>query len=45
MKRKVKFYWWSSCKIWEIYGKNIDNITEKCHALCEKYHAINFEVL
>lgn len=44
MKRKVKFYWWSSYKVLEVCGKDIDEITEKCHHLCEKYHAVHFEI-
>lgn len=45
MKRKVKFYWWKSCKVWEISGRNIEDITEKADSLCGKYHAIHFEIL
>ena len=45
MKAKVKFYWWASYKVWDVYGKDIDAITEKCHGLCEKYHANHFEIL
>ena len=45
MKRKVKFYWWAGYKVWEVYGRDIDEITEKCHSLCEKYNANHFEVL
>lgn len=45
MKRKVKFYWWASEKVWEVCGKDTDEIVQKCHGFCEKYHAIHFEVL
>lgn len=45
MMSKVKFYWFASYKVWEVRGKDIEEITEKCHSLCEKYHAIHFEVL
>jgi hypothetical protein len=45
MTKQVKFYWWQSCKTWEVKGKDIDEIVEKCHKLCEKYKARHFEVL
>ena len=45
MTRKVKFYWWKSCKIWNVSGRSIGEITEKANAMCDKYHAIHFEIL
>ena len=45
MKKKVEFLWWSSRKTWEVYGKNIDEIIEKCEKLCYKYHAKHFQIL
>lgn len=45
LKKKVKFYWWSSIKIWEVSGADIDDIVSKCHSMCVKYHANHFEVL
>ena len=45
MVMKVKFYWFKSYKVWEVRGKDIEEIVEKCDKLCEKYKAINFEVL
>lgn len=45
MTKQVKFYWWKSYKIWEVKGRNIEEITEKCHTMCEKYNANHFEIL
>lgn len=45
MKKQVKFYWWQSYKIWEVFGKDIMEITAKCEKMCEKYHAKHFEIL
>ena len=45
MTVQVKFYWWQTIKVWKVSGKNEDEIIEKCHNLCEKYHATHFEVL
>lgn len=45
MKKQVKFYWWNNTKVWEVSGKSIEDITEKCHTMCEKYRAIHFEIL
>lgn len=45
MTKEVKFYWRNSYKVWKVNGKSVDEITEKCHAMCEKYHAIHFEIL
>lgn len=45
MTKQVKFYWWKSYKIWEVKGRNIEEITEKCHMMCEKYNANHFEIL
>lgn len=45
MKRKVKFYWWSSTKEWIVTGKDITEIQKKCDDLCTKYHALHFEIL
>ena len=45
MRRKVKFYWWASCKTWDVYGRDIDALMAKCHELCDRYHAIHFEIL
>lgn len=43
--REVKFYWFKSFKIFKVSGKTIEDITDKCYALCDKYHAIHFEIL
>lgn len=45
MTVQVRFYWWQSIKVWKVSGKNMDDIVEKCHILCNKYHAKHFEVL
>lgn len=45
MKKNVKFLWWSSYKVWTVYGKTLDEIVEKCEKMCYKYHAMHFEVL
>lgn len=44
-KRQVKFYWFRSVKLFTVSGKTIDEITNKCYELCDKYHAIHFEIL
>ena len=45
MAKQVKFFWWKSYKVWRVTGSSIEAIVEKAEALCEKYHAIHFEVL
>ena len=44
MTREVKFYWWKSYKVWKVSGDSLEAIIEKCAELCEKYHAIHFEI-
>lgn len=43
--KEVQFFWFSSVKIFTVSGETIDEITDKCHKLAEKYHAIHFEIL
>lgn len=45
MVRNVKFLWWSSYKVWKVYGRNIDDIIEKSMKLAYKYNAMHFEIL
>lgn len=45
MTKQVKFYWWKSYKLWTVTGKSIEEITEKCHKMCEKYNVLHFEIL
>ena len=45
MKKRVKFYWASKYKVWEVSGKTDQIIINKCFELCNRYHAIHFEVL
>lgn len=45
MKKQVKFYWWRSYKVWDVTGKSIDEIIEKCDKMCEKYRALHYEIL
>lgn len=45
MTKQVKFYWWKSYKVWNVAGNTIEDITNKCHKLCEKYKAVHFEIL
>ena len=40
--KKVEFSWKNSKKIWEVSGKNIDDITMKCEGMCVKYHAMYY---
>ena len=45
IKRNVKFYWVSKTKIWTVSGIDLEDIVDKCHNMCVKYHAKHFEVL
>ena len=45
MTRKVEFIWWKSRKVWNISGKDINDITKKADILCNKYHAVHFQIL
>jgi len=45
ISREVEFIWWSNRKVWTVKGKTIEEITEKAERLCDKYHAIHFQIL
>ena len=45
MKKEVKFYWRNKVAVWYVCGKTLEELTNKCHELCERYHAIHFEIL
>lgn len=45
MKYKVKFLWFSSYKVWEVFARSTEELLEKCDKLCYKYHAMHYEVL
>ncbi len=45
IKKRVKFYWFSKYKVWEVEGRDVQIIMKKCHDMCARYHAIHFEIL
>jgi hypothetical protein len=45
MTKNVEFIWWSSRKIWKVWGKDLDEIVKKCDALLYKYHAQHYQIL
>lgn len=40
----VKFYWPHKEQVWQVRGSSVEDVTAKCHDLCEQYHAVHFEV-
>ena len=43
--KEVQFFWLGAVRIFTVSGNSIEEITDKCHELCDKYHAIHFEIL
>ena len=45
IKVRVEFLWWSNRKVWEVSGKDMNDVMRKCEKLCYKYNAQHYQIM